>query len=74
MNTKGVCGDCRFCIADRRVSDYRRRQMWFCQKKSPFFSRNCRPGEGGRVLPEQPACSDFAVKDGTGELESKEII
>jgi len=46
--------------------------MWFCEKKCMFFSRNFLPGEGGRVLPEQPACAEFEVDASSKDNETKE--
>ena len=75
MSSKNTRSDCLFCITDARTTDYRRRKMWFCRRKCTFFSRNYRPGEGGRILPEQAACPDFeAAETDIEDQTSKETV
>ena len=75
MSSGNTCGDCRFCTEDVRSTDYRRRKMWFCRRRCTFFSRNYRPGEGGRILPEQAACPDFEAAEASVEdQDSKETV
>ena len=75
MSSKNTCSACLFCITDARTTDYRRRKMWFCRRKCTFFSRNYRPGEGGRILPEQAACPDFeAAETDIEDQTSKETV
>ncbi len=56
------CKDCVYCWSDDRITAYRRRDMSFCRKKGTLFSRNYRPGEETRILPEDDACPWFCSK------------
>ena len=57
------CGNCRHMVLDERETVYRRGKMYFC-RCSPFpMSRQYKPGEGSRVLPEMAGCPRWAAKE-----------